>query len=561
MFIVEVFIMYFGWLLSSLRAVGFFIAITVCGIASAMDLNYDIRPVEERGRKALEVSLRFQGNKSGVTEIELPSKWAAQERLYQNITQLEAIASTIESTHRPEIKKVFHRPNEMITIRYLVQSSKEKEEQWYHRPLIEENHFFFLGNGFFVLPHANKQESNAITIEWQNFPEDWSIANSFGVHARKQELSASLADFQNTVFTGGDFQILQCGTSSAPIYVAIRGEWSFSNKKFCEMAETIIESQRTFWGDHAFPHYLITVFPIGSDPQVGGTSLHNAFSLFMQDISEKNHNEWKWLTRLLSHEHFHVWNGLRMSSEPPEGSMFWFTEGFTEYYGATLNLRNGVFSLEDYVDHMNSILYDYYTSPARNEKNATVETGFWKDRYIQRLPYVRGCLLAMLWDKKIRDKTSNKYSLDDVMFLLMKRIQANKTPFSQKDVEELVGTFLGDEAALDIASFITNGETLVPFSDAFSEPYTLEWIEDIGFNISKSESVGSIQGVIQGSLAYKAGLRNGRKFVGHHLTDTEVQVFTSKKEGEVQEMSYERTPAQTIPQYTHTHIVNEELLS
>jgi predicted metalloprotease with PDZ domain len=40
-----------------------------------------------------------------------------------------------------------------------------------------------------------------------------------------------------------------------------------------------------------------------------------------------------------------------MMSSPPEGSLFWFTEGFTEYYVVKLNYRSQLISLDNYVEH------------------------------------------------------------------------------------------------------------------------------------------------------------------------------------------------------------------
>jgi hypothetical protein len=49
-----------------------------------------------------------------------------------------------------------------------------------------------------------------------------------------------------------------------------------------------------------------------------------------------------------------------MMSCGPEGELFWFKEGFTEYYAVKLNYRNHLIDLNDYLEHINTIMYDYY---------------------------------------------------------------------------------------------------------------------------------------------------------------------------------------------------------
>ena len=156
---------------------------------------------------------------------------------------------------------------------------------------------------------------------------------------------------------------------------------------------------------------------------MGGTGLFNAFSIFIGDISKENEEDWKWLAWLLSHEHFHTWNGIKKMSALPEGSLYWFTEGFTEYYAVKLNYQTQLIELEDYLDHINHILYDYYTSSAHNEKNERIRQDFWNNWDIQRLPYVRGFLFALEWDRKMQEVSNGQYSLDDFMLALFKRTQ------------------------------------------------------------------------------------------------------------------------------------------
>jgi predicted metalloprotease with PDZ domain len=189
----------------------------------------------------------------------------------------------------------------------------------------------------------------------------------------------------------------------------------------------------------------------------------------MKDYSlSKNQKEGlNWLKKIISHEHFHIWNGMKISFEPTEDYVRWFMEGFTEYYAFTLNLRANLMDTSEYLEKFNSIILQYSSSPVRNATDKEVQELFWENGDIQRLPYTKGCLLALYWDWKIRSQTLGTLSLDDVMRNLLKEMQKREhLPFSQKELQIFLGQQI-DNADQDIEKYIINGETLPLESAAF----------------------------------------------------------------------------------------------
>jgi predicted metalloprotease with PDZ domain len=157
----------------------------------------------------------------------------------------------------------------------------------------------------------------------------------------------------------------------------------------------------------------------------------NAFVIFFPPLTSENEGEWNSLTWVLTHEHFHIWNPFKMLPTLTENfdSLAWFTEGFTEYYTAVLSYRIQTLDLDSCINEINNFLYSYYTSPFRNVTNDRFQEERWKDIQMQVLAYQRGCLLALLWDSKIREKTTGKYSLDDVMHDLLQRVKKQTIQF------------------------------------------------------------------------------------------------------------------------------------
>jgi len=515
---------------------------------SPNELKYTISLINDE-TPHFEVSLEFKGDTSGTTEILLPSSWAGQNELYQEITELRTFSSQsrIEETSEPFVKKIHHLPNDKLKISYQYHSQQKKDHEWFYRPIIQPTYFYFIGHSFFIIPRINPDQQ--ISLEWENIPKDWTLANSYNVGTKKQKLSVSLNIFAHAVYTGGDFRLLQCGEEKSPIYIAIREKWAFSDEKFADLVKTIIESQRQFWNDFDFPHYLITVLPNGTTNYLGGTGLINAFSLFLRDALSENPNEWKQLVWLLSHEHFHTWNGNKMMSGPPVGKLFWFSEGFTEYYAVALNLRNGLMSFNDYIEHLNTILYNYHASPVRNEKNERFEQDLWKNPHIQKLPYDRGFLFALSWDKKIRKATDDRYCLDDFMKALFKKNQEDNKQLDKDTLEQVACGFLPPEIVKeDLEAYIINGQTLTPDPNYF-DLCTLVWIENPGFDLRRTEEKGGIEGVKEGSNAFQAGLRDGQRFLSYQMSDNMVSVRIMDKDQIEKELKYVQEITSPIPQY------------
>jgi predicted metalloprotease with PDZ domain len=497
-----------------------------------INLKYSIRPLIDNNK--LEVTMEFQGDKSGMTEIILPSSWGGQERLYLELSDVSSLSENvkIENTLQPERKKIYFPPNETIQIKYYVTSlTKKMNEEWYYRPQIHESYFFFLGHAFFIIPKIDSQLPMEIDLEWLDFPPEWQLASSFGANKSKYQLHLPLDTFLHSLFLGGDFQILKIGEES-PFFLAFRGERTFSDEELINLATSVVNFQRDFWNDHHFPYYLITLFPIGEGKGGAGIALTNSISIFLTDVG----CDLKFFAKLLSHESFHTWNGVKLT--PKGGSLSWFTEGFTEYYAEKLNFQSGLISKFDFIEHINAVLYEYYLSPSRNEKNGRISRNFWTNADIQKLPYLRGFLFALHWDEMIKKESHNRYSLDDLMLALLEKSKRNQYHFTFSDIEERAKEFLSKELVRDdLIKYILNGDTLLPEDLYLDNLYTLEWSEDIGFNLHHALSYGWIKGVKKGTLPFKSGLRDGQKFSGYQKDNQKITVYISEQ-GQIREITY-----------------------
>lgn len=447
--------MLFLWLLIS----SFFLPLKGEEVAvwKPMELHYRIRPV--LGHE-LEVQLTFHGNEQGETHIELPSSWAGNEDLFQQIHSVSS-SSRICPTERPDIWTISHEPNAQVSISYHVQSYDPEQ---FYRPVIQPSYFHFFGHGVFALPIMEPLPIK-VSIDWE-LPEGWNNANSHGVQQKHQDLELAAPFYlKHAIYVGGDIRLLRCGGKSAPIYIAMRGKWSFSDEQFIQLIETIFNTQREFWNDPQTKEHLITLFPSTGNIFNTGMALPKSFALFYRDVSPHDGQEWKTFVNRISHENFHTWNGNEMMPKLPGGSMYWFQEGFTEYYAYVLNLRSGLITPQDFQHVIRQKMHSYYTSSERNATNQRVEEYFFSDNPDLRwLPYDQGFLLALRWDKKIKQATHGTQSLDDVMRGLLQTVRSDGNPIiGREQIEERVSSLTGEDAAQDVEKYIIQGIT-IPFT-------------------------------------------------------------------------------------------------
>jgi predicted metalloprotease with PDZ domain len=205
-------------------------------------------------------------------------------------------------------------------------------------------------------------------------------------------------------------------------------------------------------------------------------------------------------------------------------------------------------SFLDRLDHLNSILYEYHSSPARNAKNSRIAEEFWTNNDVRRLSYLRGCLLALSWDKKIKTATRNRYSLDDFMRALFYTVQADQRLLTLDDIQQSASQFFPQKTVKeDLDNYILNGKTLSTDPHYFKN-CKLEWMDNIGFDLVRTQTKDCIQGVREGSAAYQAGLRDGCRLIDYQCSNGIVTLRFQGHEGQ-KEVKYPYDSTDRIPQY------------
>jgi predicted metalloprotease with PDZ domain len=436
-------------------------------------INFSIEPFYEINKVRFIVTMEFPGDKSGETKILIPNEFAGQKNL-EGIKFLKPLSesTSIINTDNIDQKIIKHQPESIVKLYYQVEEIRDDDIELgnNYMVILNKSFFHFLGETFFILPMWDWHSSCRIRISWNHMPFTWTFANSFGVNEKVQTINTSLAQFSGSIFTGGDFRISKKQIGSNPVYLSIRGSWNFSDDQFLELVRNILRVERDFWNDNNFPFYIITVIPIEGRGDQGGIGRTNAYSLFLSKDRIIDYP----LKRILAHESFHTWLGSRMKFAEPEVLVYWFKEGFCDYYTRLLLLRANLITLDEYVDEYNKILYAYYTSPVRNEKNERIAMEFWTNQSITKLPYMRGDIIAHNLNAIIYNNSGGVKSLDDFMRDLYNRSIHESLTISNGSLSALIRFYAGEKALSGIMTTVNSGSILKSRADALGPCFIME---------------------------------------------------------------------------------------
>jgi predicted metalloprotease with PDZ domain len=519
---------------SSIQAIAAGCAVLFCvGTAPPERIEYTLTPVLENGAlTAVQYDLRFRGDADGESSLRLPDDWGGQGELWKGIDALQIVSgATLREGDRPNQRLLSHRPNGRIHVRYRViqdwEGAPRAELGNTYRPAIQPNYFHLIGDASLVTPGEAANETR-VRLRVRNLPRGWTFASDL------EHDGLTLQKVWSSVTVGGDFRVLR--DPATGVRLAIRGQWSFTDQHFLDEASRIIGAQRTFWSDPASP-FLITVIQLEGPENwisLGGTGLTDAFAFFATANSEADA-----ITRTLSHETFHTWISPQVGGLPREEQalQYWLSEGFTDFYTPRLLVRAGIWTPQDYAADLNEALRAYAQSPVRTAPNARILADYWSDRAVQRLPYLRGRFLAMIWDGRLRPSGRN---MDDVVLAMRQRAR-NGEEYAV-EVLTTVARDLNLDLGNDLATYVDEGAVVLLPEDLLAPCGRITRREvptfHRGFDIEATQANNNVIAGVDPELpAYAAGVRNGMTLIRRdtgEIGDSEQEIAYVMRDGDTE---------------------------
>lgn len=489
-------------------------------------LNYTLTPIlTGDGNNALQIDLQLIGDADGETEILLGQPWGSEkqpEDLFRDIT-VQGEDAIINPGEANRMRIIRHAPRSPLTITYRLYEKDSRSEfsssDFFYAPIIRPNLIQIVGTTSLIVPRgpesaADNRQVDA-RIEWNNLPETWThVESPSAVKNGPQPLS----NFISSVAMAGDFPVIERSVGAKTLSVVVQGEQIFQSEELAENLATILKALNESWDDDP-TDYMVSLLSADLGEAVysfSGSALHHAFV-----AAGTGNVDLDFLMGFLTHEITHDWIPKRIGKFPDEAvDVYWFSEGFTDYFALTLLRHEGLLSEAEFVDKTNENLREYYESPAVNASSLEIREGFWRSEDIERQPYLRGFLIASEWNKDIRLQSKNEYSLRSALLALKAKAETSETGLpilTNAYLAEHFTPWIGHDSRLDVERFYIDGKTIEPSNDIFGKCATKKTVPvysyDVGFDPGGSIQAGKIVGLNPESNAFKAGMRGNLRFV------------------------------------------------
>ncbi len=437
-------------------------------------------------------------------------------------------------------------PSGAIVITYKVRIARGENSK-YQGVHAHAGGFEGKGATFLLLPDVN--DSYHAHVKWSlaGAGEGATAVSSFGPD--DAETSGPLDRLRSAFYMAGPLGRLALDDGAAHFRAAWLGRPSFDPAEASVWASKAREAQRAFFRDTdptPFTFFLRPVPRLG--PSWVGNGGPSSFLLLAGDTLP-----WGRLARFaVAHEINHTWIGVAGSGvrfDGPEGSGYWFTEGFNVHSTRELLLRAGLATPAEFLDDLRERTERFLVNPDRALPNEAIIKGFFKSDTVNKLPYDRGMLYAAEVDAAVRAKSGGKRSLDDLFLALLDRARAlgKQEAAGAKDApatatlpaatfRELVGVELGPEGQARYDAVIVRGEAPAPPSGAYGPCFKAAKKAvprfELGFDVTSYKD-GKLHGLVRGSAAFRAGVREGDRVKGGSvqmgITSREVTVLVERE--------------------------------
>ncbi len=308
--------------------------------------------------------------------------------------------------------------------------------------------------------------------------------------------------------------------------LSITGEGNYDSTQLIADLTTIVKKHAQFWEDLPYDRYVF--FLALSANGSGGTEHINSCVMGARPFIFQDPIAYKKFLGLVSHEFFHTWNvkrlrpaGLQTYDWTKENYVeeLWVAEGTTSYYDDLLLVRCGLMTEAEYLGKLADAVNEDRQRPG-NLRESLAQASYdawiryWKSSKhavnFETDYYARGAAVSFVLDMTIRQATSNRRSLDDVLRTMYVRFPLGRG-YTNADLQAVCEQISGKSFKEVFHDYVYGTEPL-PWSQALAtvglelqrkSPEEKPWL---GLTTVDETRATRITRVFAGSPAYEAGL-------------------------------------------------------
>ncbi|HXQ81151.1 MAG TPA: hypothetical protein VN775_07565 [Opitutaceae bacterium] len=408
-------------------------------------------------------------------------------------------------------------------------------------------------------------------------PAGWSYATSLepagGAGGRVEFKTVSLEELVDSpLIAGANFKRVDLAPNAAqPVHLDIVADRPenlvITDAQLASHSALVAQANALFRARH-YGHYdfLLT---LSESTTHGGLENHQSSDdrLFPEYFTDPD--SYLYSASLMPHEYVHSWNGKYrrpaglwtpdFNHVPMRDDLLWVYEGLTEYFGEVLTARSGLWTPEQFRDHLAGLAEGMSLATGRawrplqdtadGAQIASSAGAAWQNYRRSHDYYDEGVLVWLDIDTTIRERSGGARSMDDFA----------RAFYGANDGSREVVTYTLDDVVaalnsvqpLDWAAFlrkrldstdpaaplggVTRGGWKLAFSDEPTDAFRarekigkrVDLLSSIGLSVDAGDNAGAITDVLWQGEAFNAGLApgmkliavNGEKYSGKTLKD------------------------------------------
>lgn len=339
---------------------------------------------------------------------------------------------------------------------------------------LDASHGFVNGTGVFMYVAGRGGEPVGLAVD---APPGWRVVTELdgdGTSFRAEDYD-HLADSPLEI---GRSTVVDFDIDGIPHRYAFWGEGNWHRERLIRDTTRIVRANRSLFGALPYDRFTFIVHLI---PGGRGGLEHRDSTVLQADPRAFEGSAYERFLGLLAHEHFHVWNGKRIRPAPLGPFDYtrenytrnlWVVEGLTTYYTERGLLWSGTVTPERHLERLSKSIDHYLSQPGRC-RQTLAESSFdaWIKLYRPNAHaqnsrisyYLKGALVGLVLDLRLREMTGGARSLDDVMRVLWERYGVRDRGFpeaSREGIEPLVNEVAGTDLSDHFDRWIRSTEEL-----------------------------------------------------------------------------------------------------
>ena len=326
----------------------------------------------------------------------------------------------------------FEMPTKVRKIEYIIDDTFESSPIF---PMggtsISDNYIFI--NTFGILGYFENRQSESSTLKVK-IPEGWEIGTALNKKSSNVFIANSYDHLADSPLLLGKLSTAKFNVEGIDVELFVYSTTNQLNAdSILEASKNVLVSARKFMGFNAAPRYSFLMVYLGQSDMTGakfrgfGALEHKLSSAYVLPEGMQMQR----ITDIMAHEFFHVITPLNIHSEviakynfakPTASEHLWLYEGVTEWASDIMQLRNGLFGMEDFLQKIstkmqNNDRYDKNYSLSKMSLESFTPKGGSQFGNI----YEKGSLVATLLDIRLLELSNGKKGLRELLIELSKK--------------------------------------------------------------------------------------------------------------------------------------------